>query len=280
MGGEPELDVLGADRGDWPDFEDSVHRLPIARAVVPGYFAGADPVEAPARADARRAKQAGASAAAVLLATVASLLPERWRDRAAETLPVVGGTMVSGFAQLLGGALLFIDGVLAMRAAAGASGLTTYASSLDAYLELLFSPYGALCVYLFAEGTLRFIGAAVLNEPHGTLPTWLIQQLVELARDRHADLKLGRRVADRVTVAPADCDLRIETCRPRTWDDDTAIEYEHRYYEVQQVVQLDAGPHRFVYRLRRRPIGKILRRIHHYAPDELLPLRRRVEPHG
>ena len=71
--------------------------------------------------------------------------------------------------------------------------------------------------------------------------------------------------------------------RRDTWDHLTTIEYEGEFYELAETClpcpsgrRAQAGlaaqpPRPYLYRLRPISPGKVIRGLHHYRPDELLP---------
>jgi len=203
--------------------------IPVAKVVDPTAYDGVEPARERelAAVAAATAKKASVGLGALLIGIAASLLPETWRRRLGKHLPVVSGTFITGLAQLTAGAMLYAHGVMQTRLRSvleiqAAGNIPSAFAGLDSYLTLLFSLYGLLCLYLFIEGLLRLLGAAVVGQPHCVLPLWVVQQLYEAARDRVVDARLGKRTVDVVTISPGDCDLRIESSRPRDWDSDTA----------------------------------------------------------
>src|SRR6185312_16823461 len=92
-------------------------------------------------------------------------------------------------------------------------------------------------------------------------------KLVVVKRER----ELGPPVPDLVQPGSGDFALVIASCRPKSWTAMTTISYEGRLYEL---VREDSAqpPRRWVYVLRKRPEGKVVRgSIYQYRPDELLP---------
>lgn len=74
------------------------------------------------------------------------------------------------------------------------------------------------------------------------------------------------------TVAPgesADHDLRVESSRPKPWNQLTTISHNDQLYEVARELT-GQPPRRFVYLLRKAPESKVVRGLYHYSPDETL----------
>ena len=81
----------------------------------------------------------------------------------------------------------------------------------------------------------------------------------------------SEHVTDKEKDKDKDCDLRILTCRLRpNWNHLMTISYQDELYEIVRQEQ-GTKPRQFRYLLRRKPEGKVVRGLHHYSPDELLP---------
>ena len=219
-----------------------------------------------------------------------SLLPERYRRwwEPASTLDFLRASFVSGLAQGLGCFVVFIlryviffqqrvmemggqvieagaDEALASRGVQmGMGTLTT--------LEYVFQPVSLLLIYFALEGTVRLLGAAFTEEILPSLPLHLAAWAQERLEQRRAERALGPPVAD--TVERGDgkqYDLRIASCRPKlNWDRLMTVAYEDEFYEAVKEERL-ARPRPYVYLLKKIPASKVIRGLHHYRPDEVLP---------
>lgn len=136
----------------------------------------------------------------------------------------------------------------------------------------LAQPRTLVLIYFAVEGVVRFMPPIITGEVVGTLPLYLVAMLHNRFSRWDAERALPPLVADRVEhVAAGDHELRIWSCRPRpSWDHLMTVSYEDQLYEVVRQ-ELAARPRPFVYMLRKRPEGKVVRGLHHYHPDELLP---------
>lgn len=222
-----------------------------------------------------------------LIGPLLVLLPESYRRWLGGRLNIdwTRAALVSGLVQmLLCGVLLFIYYLDFMDAAVGQLGELALKAGreevvtgrpgqvtlgLMALLQFLFQPLTLLLVYFAVEGSARLLAAFFAEQAIGSLPLYLL----ELGRARGAKVKRelaqAPLVADEVTHSGQE--LRIASCRRRdAWDHLMTIEYEGEFYELAEMT-VGRPPRPFVYRLRPMPPGKIIRGLHHYRPDELLP---------
>lgn len=137
--------------------------------------------------------------------------------------------------------------------------------------EYLIRPTTWMLAYFALEGLLRSLGAAITGEVIPTLPLALVGWVHTKVDARRAERALGPRVVDEVEprTAYSPWDLRIRSCRPKPWTALTTISYEDQLYELAAIEPGDP-PRRFVYVLRKKPEGKVIRGLHHYSPEETL----------
>lgn len=225
-----------------------------------------------------------------LAGIVLSFLPERYRRwwEPASTFHFQRAAFVSGLVQSLVCFALFIlryldffvrrvqelgGGVIeAGQDTALANPTLQFGMGTTTTLEYLIQPLTLLLIYWMAEGLVRVGGAALTDEILPALPLALVAQLQERVERRRAEKALGPLVADRVERGDGkDYDLRISSCRPKpNWDRLMTVGFEEEFYEV---VKEETGrpPRPYVYLLRKIPPGKVIRGLHHYDPNELLP---------
>lgn len=141
---------------------------------------------------------------------------------------------------------------------------------LAAYVLL---PLSILLIYFAFEGVVRFVAAMTTGEVVGTLPLALVDMAGQKWNAYYAEKKQGPRVPDLVSVPPMDgngYDLSIASCREKPgWDHLMTISYQETLYEVIDYVEGDE-PRRHVYLLRRAPLHKVVRGLHHYDPKEVM----------
>ena len=145
----------------------------------------------------------------------------------------------------------------------------------------LVSPVTILLEYFLAEGFVRALAALVTGEVVPTLP--LVGAAWALGRTQAAaaEKALGPRVKDLVQSGDGTLyHLLIATCRPKQgWDHLMTVSYQEKLYEVTR--QEDGlPPRRFLYHLRRKPEGKVVRGLYHYDPAEVFRLAPEEEDEG
>lgn len=224
-----------------------------------------------------------------LLGLAVVLLPERFRRK---WLPQWQGNLrasavVSGVAQVLAalGLLIvrypgFINEQVAQIDVRVINGMAEKAGDtavrgigiilLAAYVLL---PVSILLIYFAFEGVVRLVAAVTTSEVVGTLPLALADIAGQKWKAYYAEKKQGPRVPDLVGVPEMDgrgYDLSIASCREKTgWDHLMTISYEETLYEVADYVEGDE-PRKHVYLLRRAPLHKVVRGLHHYDPEEVM----------
>ncbi len=225
----------------------------------------------------------------LFLGIVLSLLPRRYRER----LPVGAqadlrqGAILSGVVE---GALclaLFIVryldfleyrvGDLGGRAIEkGVEGVLVnrvvhFGMGAVSLFEYLLHPLTVVLIYFAVEGFVRIFAAVITEEIVGTLPLCGVAWVEEQLGEAHAERSLGPRVADIVEeMYSPDYDLRIFTCRPKPrWDRMMTVAWQQKFYEIVGE-QEGRPPHRFIYRLRKSPPGRVIRTVHHYEPQEVM----------
>lgn len=138
--------------------------------------------------------------------------------------------------------------------------------------EYLIRPVSLALMYFAIEGVVRWIAPVVQGETIGTMPLQLVAWAHEgLLRERRRR-DLGPSVEDEVqTGSGKDFQLRIASCRPKAWTRLTTVSYQNKLYELERE-EMGAAPRRFIYVLRIRPEGKVIRGLHHYDPQEPLTI--------
>jgi hypothetical protein len=137
----------------------------------------------------------------------------------------------------------------------------------------LVHPLTLVLDYFCLEGFVRALAALITGEVVPTLPlvgaAWALGRTQEAA----AEKALGPRVVD--LVQPGDGSLYhllIASCRPKQgWDHLMTVSYQEKLYEVTHHAE-GSPPRSFLYHLRRKPEGKVVRGLYHYDPAEVLRL--------
>lgn len=226
--------------------------------------------------------------AGLLGGALLALFPARYRRRFAESdLDVQHGAFVGAVAQMVVCLGFFIYGYLHFlqqhigdlattlikhgAEEAMSSEAVQYGAGFLTLGEYLIRPTTWLLAYFALEGLLRSVAAAITGEIVPSLPLALVGFVHGKVESRRAERVLGPRVVDEVEARTAysPWDLRIRSCRPKPWTALTTIAYEEQFYEL---AAIEAGdpPRRFIYLLRQKPAGKVIRGLHHYRPEECL----------
>jgi hypothetical protein len=216
-----------------------------------------------------------------LLSVPVVLLPPRYRGRS-QGADLVPAAILAGALQALGGVALLVLLYLLYSGArtkelAGvmlAKGADTDLHAMagmgfSVTLEYLFRPQTLLLLYFIVEGVARVGAALASQEVIGTLPLYLVAWAHGWLVKKKEERALPPLAADQVErVTGAAHTLRIASCRPKEhWDHLMTVEYEDELLEVMSE-RPGTGARPYVYFLRPKPEGKVVRGLHHYRPDE------------
>lgn len=215
-----------------------------------------------------------------------TLLPNRYRARflAGSTGDLRGPAIASALLQILLAFGLLIAGYFAyfdrrageleyllLTQQKATNSLQLSGARAFAMLEYLVRPQSAVFVYLAVEGGVRLLGAVATEEIVPLLPMVLLERIEARLSARRRERQMGPRIPDIVDVGPApEFSMRIASCRPKEgWHKLLTITYEERFYEL---VAEERGPRPrpYVYNLRLKPEGKVVRSIRAYSPQEVL----------
>ncbi len=214
-----------------------------------------------------------------------ALLPERYRRRYAWRFVSSGGAIASGAVELTVALIIVLyryvlfannrvfggkpDVLIAAAEKGGDAAIM--GSGLFILAEYMLQPLTVLLAYFVIEGLARLSAGIASGEVVPTLPLQLIAWGHDTMQAKQQVRELGPPVEDLVQPGHGDFALVIASCRPKTWTALTTISYEDKLYEL---VKEEAAqpPRRWVYVLRKRPEGKIVRgTIYEYRPDENIP---------
>lgn len=230
------------------------------------------------------------------LAMALSYLPAPWRRKLGlvDAGDLRTPALISGILQIAGCAALivlrypaFVKSTMAAegmeRAQLGAMEKGGETAVMGFGLVLLAAylvhPITLLLDYFCLEGLVRALAAFVTGEAVPTLPLVGVAWVQQRRGAAAAEKALGPRVVD--LVQPGDgslYDLLIASCRPKQgWDHLMTVSYQEKLYEVTHHEE-GAPPRRFLYHLRKKPEGKVVRGLYHYDPAEVLRLPAEEEP--
>lgn len=216
-----------------------------------------------------------------LISALASFLPEQWRRRVAVGLSSAGVSGAAEFVFCLGFIIYRYFAFMHMRMLASmdvmlksaerAGETAIMGSGFVLLLEYVIQPFTIILCYFTFEGVVRLVAAVVTQEIYPSLPLYLallLQQKIEGVRQERA---LGERIVDEVRfVESPGVTLQIASCRPKKeWTALTTIVYQEQLYEL-VAAEHGSPPRPFVYVLRQKPEGKVIRGIYHYDPAEAL----------
>jgi len=217
-----------------------------------------------------------------------ALLPAPWRKRVLPDIDLEHAALASTSAlTLLCLAVLIARYIFFFQERIGELGFTVISGGADealgdrrvqygmgavVLLEYIFQPLTLLLVYFAIESAGRLVAAFVTGEVVPTLPLQAIEWTRQKMRNEQAKRELGPPIMDVVEARETgEYDLRIASCRPRpNWNNLMTVRYQDELYEVVREERA-AKPRPWVYVLRKKPEGKVVRGLHTYAPDELLP---------
>jgi hypothetical protein len=221
-----------------------------------------------------------------LLGIVLALLPQQYRSRLSWAYVSSAAAVTSGTLELLVslGVLLyryvvfandhiFGGSAQAMLGAAEKGGETAImGTGLFTLAEYAIQPLTLLLAFFVIEGMARLAAGLVTGEVVPTLPL----QLVAWAHYRATVVKherdLGPPVEDLVQRGAGEFALVIASCRPKAWTNMSTISYDENFYELVRE-ETAQPPRQWVYVLRRKPEGKIIRgAVHEYRVDEAIPV--------
>ena len=210
-----------------------------------------------------------------------TLLPSRYRDH--EVLR--GNAITCGLLQTSASIFLIIYRMFAFVDQTSGSmgkrseliydhigGGAVYASGVLALAEFAFHPLSIIGYYFCFEGVVRTMAALVAHQVIGTLPLYVVAGVHGVWRKRGYRRYVGNLIADEVVrgTERSNYDLKVYSCRPKLdWNSCVTIEFEDQFY---QLMREEPGPERFrfVYYLRKNPIGRLVLQIRHYRTDDVL----------
>ena len=123
--------------------------------------------------------------------------------------------------------------------------------------EFIFTPINAFLLYLFFEGLVRYLAARISDQILGILPLYAISGIHGLIDKARYRKYVGELVPDKAVpgTGKEGYDLKIYSCRAKLhWNPYIAVEYEGVHYQYFKE-EYGAAPRRFIYYLRKQPLG-------------------------
>jgi hypothetical protein len=210
-----------------------------------------------------------------------TLLPSRYRDREALRGHAMTCGLLQSFAALILLMFRLFDFVAKSSDAIGQrsemvydhiGGGAVYASGVLVIAEIGFHPLSIIGYYFFFEGVIRVMAALVSHQTIGTLALYPVGVVHDLWDKVKYSKYVGPLIEDEVVrgTTRSDYDLKIYSCRPKPdWNSYVTIEFEGQFY---QLMRSEPGPEplRFVYYLRKNPIGRLVVQIRRYRTDDVM----------
>jgi hypothetical protein len=145
-------------------------------------------------------------------------------------------------------------------------GGAVYGSGVLVMAELAFHPVSIIGYYFFIEGVIRTMAALIGHQTIGTLPLYPVAAVHGLWDRLRYRRYVGPLIEDEVIRgAPrSNYDLKVYSCRPKLdWNPYVTIEFEDQFYQFMRC-EPGPAPFRFVYYLRKNPVGRLVVQIRHY----------------
>ena len=210
-----------------------------------------------------------------------AFLPSRLRQKWFRNLniPWRRATIISGTIQFFAGPFLlaiweaFITTAIG-RSIATAAGLDPIQLQGSGPFQMFFlvisfvNPVTWILFYMFVEGAIRAVGAAITGEILGTLPLFLLDKMYRFIR-RKTWAREASALSDLVTRddARADWQLKIESSgAKRDWNVGRLLRYDGRYYRIEASSQ-KSGARPYVFLLCAIAAGVPSRSVILYSPE-------------
>ena len=206
-----------------------------------------------------------------------TLLPSRYRHgdipRSMAVVCGVGQTLAS-LAALIARSFSWLEArtFVDPHGASVLGGLSIPGSGIFLLAEFWFNPLHIFLFYMMIEGMVRTLAAVVSHQIIGTLPLYVVSGLHGLLNKFKYKLYVGPLVVDQVIRGgeKQGYDLKVYSCRPKAgWNPYMTIEFENDFYQYFKEEQ-GPPPRRFVYYLRKNPLGRIVVVVDHYKIDDVM----------
>jgi len=140
-------------------------------------------------------------------------------------------------------------------------------------VEFWIRPLNVVLEYFVFEGVVRFAAALVGHQTLGTLPLYAVSGIHNILDRAKYRRQLGPLVPDEIIRGGAGrqgYDLKVYSCRPKLhWNPYMTVEFEGEFYQMFKEEPAN-GSRRFIYYLRKNPVGRLVVVIDHYEPDDVL----------
>jgi hypothetical protein len=151
-------------------------------------------------------------------------------------------------------------------------GMGAPGAGIFALAAFWMNPLHILIFYFVIEGIVRTLAALVGKQVLGSFPLYAISAVHNRVSRKAYERSLGELVADEVERVRAEqgYELKVSSCRPKLhWNPYMTVEFDGEFY---QYFKEEYGPlpRRFVYYLRKNPVGRVVVVIDRYQIDNVL----------
>ena len=216
-----------------------------------------------------------------------SLLPARWQQKvwgckARPAAAVLSGMLefflvlallVRGYFVYTNQRLLATSATMLVKAAEQRGDVAVRAFGLVLLAEYFVRLTTIVLLFFAIEGAVRASAALVTQEIVPTLPLYGIERLEHWWTAWLGERRMGERIPDAVSWSYDGKLLRIASCRPKLWTSLTTISHEGTFLELASQSHAE-GLRPYVYELRKKPLGAVIRGVHPYDANEVLLGRR------
>jgi hypothetical protein len=208
------------------------------------------------------------------LGSIVSFLPPRYRPQVDRSAGIVSGIVEIFVADLL---LIFraitwmqSKADVDFRTAAVVAGSSVFGSGIFVLVEFWLNPLHLLFFYFLIEGIVRTSAAFASHQVIGLGPLYIVSSLHDRIDKKRYERSLGPLVADEIIRGGHDYALKVYSCRPKLhWNPYMTVEFDGEFFQYFKE-EHGALPRRFIYYLRRNPVGRAVVVVDCYRPDNVL----------
>jgi len=208
------------------------------------------------------------------LGSILSFLPPRYRPKLDRSVGIVSGIVEIFVASVL----LILKTISFMqsktdvdfRTATVVAGSSVFGSGIFVLAEFWFNPLHLLLFYFMIEGIVRTFAAMASRQVIGLGPLYIVSSLHDRIDRKRYERSLGPLVADETVRGEHDYDLKVYSCRPKLhWNPYMTVEFDGEFFQYFKE-EYGSRPRRFIYYLRRNPVGRSVVVVDRYQPDNVL----------
>ena len=208
------------------------------------------------------------------LGSIVSFLPPRYRPRVDRSVGIVSGIVEI----VVGEFLLILTAITWMQAktdvdfrtASVVAGSSVFGSGIFVLVEFWLNPLHLLFFYFIIEGIVRTLAALASHQVIGFGPLYIVSSVHDRIDKKRYERSLCPLVADEIVRGEHDYDLKVYSCRPKLhWNPYMSVEFDGEFFQYFKE-EYGALPRRFIYYLRRNPVGRTVVVIDRYQPDNVL----------